>query len=86
MMTMCGLAVNHIVVDFIFPYNLYRKDYKLLRKQSVVCAKRKINKYLLNNDNQKLTRFLASWHGHIQWSNSYNIKCYIDNIIKRFKV
>ncbi len=62
------------------------KDYKLLRKQSVVRAKRKINKYLLNNDNQKLTRFLASWHGHIQWSNSYNIKCYIDNIIKRFKV
>jgi len=78
------VSSTHQGINFL-GYRIW-KDYKLLRKQSVVRAKRKINKYLLNNDNQKLTRFLASWHGHIQWSNSYNIKCYIDNIIKRFKV
>jgi len=76
------VACVHQGINFL-GYRIW-KNYKLLRKQSVVRAKRKVNKYLLNNDNQKLTRFLASWHGHIQWSNSYNVKCYIDNLIKDF--
>jgi adenylylsulfate kinase len=29
MMTMCDLAVNHVVVDFVCPYNLYRKNYDI---------------------------------------------------------
>lgn len=76
------VSCTHQGINFL-GYRIW-KDYKLLRKQSVVRAKRKVNKYLLNNDNPKLVRFLASWHGHIQWSNSHNVKCYIDNLIKKF--
>lgn len=61
------------------------KDYKLIRRLSVIRAKRKVKKYLKNNDNDKLIRFLASWYGHIQWGNSYNLKKYIDNIINKTK-
>lgn len=61
------------------------KDYKLIRKLSVIRAKRKVKKYLKNNENDKLSRFLASWHGHIQWGNSHNLKNYIDNIINKTK-
>lgn len=60
------------------------KDYKLVRKQSVVKAKKKIKLYLRTNNKEKLSRFLASWHGHIQWSNSHNLKKYIDNKINTF--
>jgi len=76
------VACTHQGINFL-GYRIW-KDYKLLRKQSVVRAKRKVNKYLSDQDYGKLVRFLASWHGHIQWSNSYNIKYYIDNLIKDF--
>jgi hypothetical protein len=61
------------------------KDYKLIRRLSVIKAKRKVKKYLETNNKEKLQRFLASWHGHIQWGNSYNLKNYIDNIINKIK-
>jgi len=61
------------------------KDYKLIRKLSVIRAKRKVKKYLLEKDYDKLNRFIASWHGHIQWGNSHNLKIYIDNIINKVK-
>lgn len=57
------------------------KDYKLIRKLSVLRAKRKVKKYLINKDNDKLKMFLASWHGHIKWGNSHNLKIFIDNKI-----
>lgn len=47
--------------------------HKLLRKQSVVSAKRKIIKYRARGDALSLQRFIASWHGHAQWADSFNL-------------
>jgi len=47
--------------------------YKLIRKDSGVRAKRKIKRYTKHRQNQKLSMFLASWFGHIQHSDSYNL-------------
>ncbi|MEI7607464.1 MAG: reverse transcriptase/maturase family protein, partial [Rhodospirillaceae bacterium] len=42
--------------------------HKLLRRQSVARAKRKIAAYVARGETEKLTRFLASWHGHASWA------------------
>lgn len=55
------------------------KTHKLIRKSSIVTAKRKIKKYKENKDHEKLKKFLASWLGHIKWADSYNL-------IKRLKI
>lgn len=47
--------------------------HKLLRRQSVVRAKRKIRKYSANGNREKLDRFLASWRGHAQWADTHNL-------------
>jgi retron-type reverse transcriptase len=47
--------------------------HKLLRKQSVVAAKRKIFKYRARGDELSLGRFIASWKGHAQWADSFNL-------------
>lgn len=47
--------------------------HKLLRRQSVVSAKRKIRKYRESGDTVKLNMFKASWIGHANWANSYNL-------------
>jgi RNA-directed DNA polymerase len=47
--------------------------HKLLRKQSVVAAKRKITKYRTRDDDLSLSRFIASWKGHAQWADSFNL-------------
>lgn len=47
--------------------------HKLLRKQSVIAAKRKIIKYRTRGDALSLQRFIASWRGHAQWADSYNL-------------
>lgn len=49
------------------------ETHKLLRKDSVVRAKRKIAKYIKVKDNLSLGKFLASWRGHAQWANSKNL-------------
>ena len=59
-----------------------RKSYKLIRKDSVIRAKRKIKKYLCNNEKLKLRRFLASWKGHIAIADSINLKNYINKEIE----
>ena len=51
--------------------------YKLIRKDSVVRAKRKIKRYKRYNDNAKLCMFLASWLGHLRSADSYNLKKFI---------
>ncbi|DAB41114.1 MAG TPA: Retron-type reverse transcriptase [Sulfurovum sp. UBA12169] len=51
--------------------------YKLIRKDSVVRAKRKIKLYKRKNDIKKLKLFLASWGGHIRSADSFNLKNYI---------
>lgn len=47
--------------------------HKLLRRQSVVRARRKIRSYLANGKGLALRRFLASWRGHAQWADSRNL-------------
>ena len=47
--------------------------HKLLRRRSVIAAKRKIARYRLVGDGISLNRFIASWRGHAQWANSFNL-------------
>ena len=54
-----------------------RETYKLIRKDSVIRAKRKIKKYTVGGDYEKLKIFLASWSGHIKTADSQNLKNYI---------
>ena len=48
--------------------------HKLLRKQSVRDAKRKIVHYRKNGQEEKLRAFLGAWLGHAMWADSYNLK------------
>jgi len=51
--------------------------YKLVRKNSVVRAKRKIKFYKRTNQSEALKMFLASWGGHLRSADSFNLKNYI---------
>lgn len=46
---------------------------ELLRRRSVIAAKRKIARYRLIDDEGALARFVASWCGHAKWANSFNL-------------
>jgi len=48
--------------------------HKLLRKQSVRDAKRKIVHYRKHGKDEKLRAFLGAWFGHVMWANSHNLK------------
>lgn len=47
--------------------------YKLLRRDSVRRAKRKIRSYTLARDRGALRFFLAAWLGHARWADSHNL-------------
>lgn len=47
--------------------------HKLLRKDSVRRAKRKIRVYTQAGDDVSLRQFLASWGGHVQWADAHNL-------------
>lgn len=47
--------------------------HKLMRKQSVTTAKRKIKKYIKRNDDESLNKFLASWRGHASHADTCNL-------------
>jgi len=49
------------------------KSHKLLRKSSVTRAKRKVRKFVKYNDQIALTKFLASWLGHVKWADANNL-------------
>lgn len=49
------------------------KTHKLLRRDSVIKAKRKVAKFIKLNDLQSLHKFLAAWRGHAQWANAHNL-------------
>lgn len=55
--------------------------YKLVRKDSVTRAKRKIKRYTKNGEREKLFMFLASWYGHVKTADSHNLKSTIGRII-----
>lgn len=48
-------------------------DHKLLRRDSVVRARRKIAAYRAAGDDEKLTKFLAAWLGHARFADSANL-------------
>jgi hypothetical protein len=54
-------------------YRLW-KDYKLLRKQSVIRAKRKIIRYSKLSDTSALNKFIAAWMGHMNITNSFHLR------------
>lgn len=47
--------------------------HKLLRKSSVVRARRKIAAYRAARDHERLRKFLAAWLGHARWADSANL-------------
>lgn len=47
--------------------------HKLLRKQSVTRARRKIKYYRASNRHDDLQRFIAAWLGHAQWADARNL-------------
>jgi hypothetical protein len=62
------------------------ENYKLIRKDSVVRAKRKIKKHLLKNDLDKLKMFLASWSGHLISADSWNLVKFINKEFELWKI
>jgi RNA-directed DNA polymerase len=52
--------------------------HKLLRKDSVIRAKRKVANFVNHNDMDGLSKFTASWSGHTQWANSYNLNKWME--------
>lgn len=57
--------------------------HKLMRKQSVVAAKKKIGRYIKQGKSDDLRRFLASWLGHAKWADSHNLIKTLENIYAR---
>ena len=59
-------------LDFL-GYRIFT-NYKLIRKDSVIRAKRKIYKYKKLGLIYKQKQFTGSWNGHILWADCYNLK------------
>jgi hypothetical protein len=53
-------------------------SHKLLRKDSVTRAKRKIARYVNTNDAIKLEKFLASWSGHAKWADTHHLMNWLE--------
>lgn len=47
--------------------------HKLIRKDSVVRAKRKVQKFIKHKDPDSLRKFIASWSGHAKWADTQNL-------------
>ena len=47
--------------------------HKLLRKDSVLRAKRKVANFMHHGDMHGLQKFAASWAGHAQWADAHNL-------------
>ncbi len=52
--------------------------HKLIRKDSVLRAKRKIKRFVESNDVLSLNKFLASWRGHASWADTHNLFNWLD--------
>lgn len=52
--------------------------HKLLRRDSVIRARRKIAAYRAAGEHERLERFLAAWTGHAQWADSRNLMRSLD--------
>ena len=54
-------------------------SHKLLRKDSVTRAKRKVQKFMRHNDRDALQKFVASWSGHAKWADTQNLFKWMEN-------
>ena len=52
--------------------------HKLLRRDSVARARRKIKAYRAAGEHARLERFLAAWTGHARWADSRNLLNHLD--------
>lgn len=53
-------------------------SYKLIRRDSVARAKRKISSYVERRDLPSLGKFMAAWSGHTQWADTHNLKTWME--------
>lgn len=51
--------------------------HKLLRKDSVTRAKRKIRRLTTAGDDESLQKFIASWSGHAHWADTHNLQTWL---------
>ena len=51
--------------------------HKLLRKDSVLRAKRKVANFVHHQDTEGLSKFAASWAGHARWADTHNLFTWI---------
>ncbi len=70
--------INSIVRPLNFLGYRITEGYKLVRKDSVIRAKRKIKRYKKHEDIDKLRMFLASWSGHLKSADSWNLVKFIN--------
>jgi len=61
-------------------------NYKLIRKDSIIRAKRKIKRYKKTQNWEKLNLFIVSWTGHLQSADSYNLKKYIQREFRLWQI
>lgn len=54
-------------------------NHKLLRKNSVLRAKRKVGKFMEHTNTEGLRKFLSAWTGHAQWADSHNLISWMEN-------
>jgi len=66
--------INSITKPLNFLGYRITPTYKLIRKNSVVRAKRKVKYYSRTNQIDSLKMFLASWGGHLRSADSFNLK------------
>ena len=78
--------INSLVQPLNFLGYRITETYKLIRKDSVVRAKRKIKKYLEKKDFEKLKMFLASWSGHLRSADSWNLVKFINKEFELWKI
>lgn len=52
--------------------------HKLVRKDSVRRAKKKLRRFEASEDTAARERFLAAWRGHIAWADSHNLKRHLE--------
>jgi retron-type reverse transcriptase len=55
------------------------KTHKLLRKNSVTKAKRKIRRFVRQDKKIELRKFISAWGGHIKWANSHNLVKWVED-------
>lgn len=54
-------------------------EHKLLRKDSVTRAKRKVAKYIAQGRQEDLNKFVASWQGHVKWADAHNLLTWMES-------